>query len=188
MNIIDTKIPGLKIIEPDIFGDERGFFLETFQKIKYSDFLGINDDFVQDNMSRSKKSILRGLHYQIEKPQGKLVSVLSGSVFDVAVDIRKGSPTFGQWVGVELSFENKRQFWVPKGFAHGFLVLSESADFCYKCTDYYHPESEMSIAWNDESLGIDWPIDCVPTLSQKDKGALSLSSISQEFLPEYSKI
>jgi dTDP-4-dehydrorhamnose 3,5-epimerase len=188
MKVIDTKIPDLKIIEPDVFGDERGFFLETFQKQRYADLLCINDDFVQDNMSRSKKGILRGLHYQMKQTQGKLVSVLQGAVFDVAVDIRKGSPTFGQWLGVELNSDNKRQFLVPKGFAHGFLVLSESADFYYKCTDYYHPESEISIAWNDDKLGINWPLNCEPMLSQKDKNALSLSSIPQEFLPEYGEI
>jgi dTDP-4-dehydrorhamnose 3,5-epimerase len=187
MKVIDTRIPDLKIIEPQVFGDERGFFIETFQKKKYLDCLGITDDFVQDNMSRSKKGILRGLHYQAQQTQGKLVSVMSGSVFDVAVDIRKNSPTFGLWVGVELSSDNKRQFWVPKGFAHGFLVLSESADFCYKCTDYYHPESEISIAWNDERLGIDWPIDCEPMLSPKDKHAVNLSSIPQDCLPGYDK-
>ena len=188
MKVINTKIPDLKIIEPEVFGDERGFFLETFQKQRYSDLLGIDDDFVQDNMSRSKKGILRGLHYQMNHAQGKLVSVLQGAVFDVAVDIRKGSPTFGQWLGVELNSDNKRQFWVPKGFAHGFLVLSDSADFSYKCTDYYHPESEISIAWNDKDIGIDWPLLANPILSKKDQNFLHLAKIRNNHLPIYGEL
>lgn len=185
MKIIDTKIPELKIIEPQVFGDARGFFMETYQKERYASMLGIKDDFVQDNMSRSAKGILRGLHYQRKQTQGKLVWVTSGVVYDVAVDVRRGSPTFGQWVGVELSSDNKRQFWVPKGFAHGFVVLSESADFCYKCTDYYHPQSEVSVLWNDKELGIEWPIDYEPHLSQKDIDGMPLSALDEAMLPEY---
>ncbi|MCX9474618.1 dTDP-4-dehydrorhamnose 3,5-epimerase, partial [Vibrio cholerae] len=157
MKVIDTAIPDVKIIEPKVFGDERGFFLETFHLKRYQEMLGINLDFVQDNHSRSTKGVLRGLHFQKTKPQGKLVRVVRGEVFDVAVDIRKGSPTFGKWEGVILSEENKRQFWVPPGFAHGFLVLSDIADFEYKCTDYYDASDEGSLLWSDPELDIDWP-------------------------------
>jgi len=172
MKVIDTAIPDVKIIEPKVFGDERGFFLETFHLKRYQEMLGINLDFVQDNHSRSTKGVLRGLHFQKTKPQGKLVRVVRGEVFDVAVDIRKGSPTFGKWEGVILSEENKRQFWVPPGFAHGFLVLSDIADFEYKCTDYYDPSDEKSLRWNDSELGIDWPdLDSIQ-LSEKDNAAM----------------
>lgn len=169
MKIIDTSIPEVKIIEPKVFGDERGFFLETFQAKKYQTIIGENLTFVQDNHSRSRKGVLRGLHFQITKPQGKLVRVVTGEVFDVAVDIRKGSPTFGKWEGVLLSGENKRQFWVPPGFAHGFVVLSDIADFEYKCTDFYDPADEGAIRWNDPDIAIDWPFDFEPSLSPKDE-------------------
>ncbi|MCQ8909751.1 dTDP-4-dehydrorhamnose 3,5-epimerase [Escherichia albertii] len=168
MNIIDTKIHDVKIIEPKVFGDERGFFLETFQKDRYKEMLNIDLDFVQDNHSRSSQGVLRGLHFQTKNPQGKLVRVVRGEVFDVAVDIRKDSPTFGQWEGVILSEENKRQFWIPPGLAHGFVVLSVIADFEYKCTNYYDPNSEVCLLWNDPSLGINWRIEN-PKLSEKDK-------------------
>jgi dTDP-4-dehydrorhamnose 3,5-epimerase len=176
MKIIDTAIADLKIIEPKVFGDERGFFLETWNASAFAS-LGLDLKFVQDNHSRSAHGILRGLHYQIQNPQGKLVRVTSGQVYDVAVDMRAKSPTFGQHVGVVLSAENKRMFWVPPGFAHGFYVMSESADFVYKCTEYYTPEFERSLLWNDPSLKIDWPIgDSLPILSAKDKAGLVLSS------------
>jgi len=168
MKIIDTNIADVKIIEPKVFGDERGFFLETFQLDRYRDLLGITAPFVQDNHSRSSKGILRGLHFQKTKPQGKLVRVVSGSVFDVAVDIRPNSPTFGQCETVILSADNKRQLWIPPGFAHGFLVLSDYADFEYKCTDYYDPADEGCICWNDPELNIAWPISD-PILSTKDQ-------------------
>lgn len=170
MNVIDTSILDVKIIEPKVFGDQRGFFLETFQQERYSE-AGISLPFVQDNHSRSEKGVLRGLHFQKTKPQGKLVRVVSGEVFDVAVDIRKSSPTFGKWEGVVLSAENKRQFWVPPGLAHGFLVLSEYADFEYKCTDYYDSSDEGALRWDDEDIGIDWPAGIEPMLSEKDGAA-----------------
>jgi dTDP-4-dehydrorhamnose 3,5-epimerase len=170
MKVIDTKIPDVKIIEPAVFGDERGFFMETWQQEKFDELVA-KRVFVQDNHSKSKKGILRGLHYQTENTQGKLVRVVSGEVYDVAVDIRKNSPTFGQWVGVYLSGENKKQFWVPEGFAHGFYVTSDSAEFLYKCTDYYNPQSEHSIAWDDSTLNIEWPVKEgeEPLLSDKDR-------------------
>ena len=168
MNVVDTKIPEVKIIEPKVFGDDRGFFLETFQAERYASVIGDGLAFVQDNHSRSCKGVLRGLHFQKTKPQGKLVRVVTGEVFDVAVDIRKDSPTFGQWEGVLLTGDNKKQFWVPPGFAHGFVVLSETADFEYKCTNYYDPSDEGAICWNDPDLAIDWPIDFEPSLSAKD--------------------
>ncbi|WP_067584343.1 dTDP-4-dehydrorhamnose 3,5-epimerase [Endozoicomonas ascidiicola] len=170
MNVIETAIPDVKIIEPNVFGDDRGFFLETFQADRYRQQLGIDLDFVQDNHSRSAYGVLRGLHFQKQKPQGKLVRVVRGEVFDVAVDIRPGSATFGQWAGVILSEENKRQFWVPPGFAHGFVVTSESADFEYKCTDYYDPTDEGAIRWDDPDLAIEWPVEN-PALSGKDADA-----------------
>jgi dTDP-4-dehydrorhamnose 3,5-epimerase len=170
VKVIPTEIPGVLIIEPKVFGDERGFFLETFHAKRYAD-AGIPGPFVQDNYSRSVKGTLRGLHFQEPLPQGKLVQVIAGAVYDVAVDIRKGSPTFGKHVGVELSSENKRQFWVPPGFAHGFYVLSESADFQYKCTALYAPEHERSIIWNDPDLAIPWPVSGTPKLSAKDAAA-----------------
>lgn len=168
MQVIDTEISDVKIIQPKVFGDERGFFLETFEKRRYQKMLNIDLDFVQDNHSRSQKDVLRGLHFQKENPQGKLVRVVRGEVFDVAVDIRKSSPTYGKWVGVILSEENKTQFWIPPGLAHGFVVLSEIADFEYKCTDYYNPKVEGCLLWNDPTVNIDWPISN-PMLSEKDK-------------------
>ncbi|WP_013324143.1 dTDP-4-dehydrorhamnose 3,5-epimerase [Gloeothece verrucosa] len=168
MKIIPTEIPDVLIIEPKVFGDDRGFFYESFNQKAFQDKTEIITDFVQDNHSRSLKNVLRGLHYQIQQPQGKLVRVVVGEVFDVAVDIRSSSPTFGQWVGCLLSAENKRQFWIPAGFAHGFLVLSEAAEFLYKTTDYYAPEYERSILWNDPDLAIDWPLQGEPILSNKD--------------------
>ena len=178
MKVIDTRIPDVKIIEPLVFGDERGFFMETWNHAKFEELVtGEPTTFVQDNHSKSKKGILRGLHYQTENTQGKLVRVVSGEVFDVAVDIRKGSPTFGQWVGEYLSADNKRQLWVPEGFAHGFYVTSDEAEFVYKCTDYYNPSAEVSILWDDKEIGIEWPITVLPLLSNKDKNATSLSQI-----------
>lgn len=176
MNVIKTKLEDCVIIEPEVFGDERGFFLETFQVDRYADLAGITLPFVQDNHSRSSKGVLRGLHFQQTKPQGKLVRVVRGEVYDVAADIRLGSPTYGQWEAVILSEENKTQLWVPPGFAHGFVVLSEVADFEYKCTDFYDPSDEGSLVWNDPSLNIAWPIDN-PRLSDKDANALLLADL-----------
>ena len=175
MKVIQTAIPDLLILEPKVFGDARGFFMESFNARSFQEATGLNVDFVQDNHSRSAKGVLRGLHYQIQLAQGKLVRVVRGSVFDVAVDLRKGSPTFGKWEGVELSEENNRQFWIPPGFAHGFLVTSESADFLYKTTDYYAPEHERSLAWNDPDVGVEWPLDGEPLLSAKDLAGKRLS-------------
>jgi dTDP-4-dehydrorhamnose 3,5-epimerase len=175
MKVIQTAIPDLLILEPKVFGDTRGFFMESFNARSFQEATGLNVDFVQDNHSRSAKGVLRGLHYQIQQAQGKLVRVVRGSVFDVAVDLRKGSPTFGKWEGVELSEENNRQFWIPPGFAHGFLVTSESADFLYKTTDYYAPEHERSLAWNDPDVGVEWPLDGAPLLSAKDLAGKRLS-------------
>ncbi|MBC7618785.1 MAG: dTDP-4-dehydrorhamnose 3,5-epimerase [Candidatus Saccharibacteria bacterium] len=174
MKVTPTAIADVLIIEPKVFGDARGFFFESFNQQAFDDATGTNYQFVQDNHSRSAKGVLRGLHYQIEQPQGKLVRVARGKVFDVAVDIRKSSPTFGKWVGVELSEENHRQLWVPPGFAHGFLVLSETADFLYKTTEYYAPAHERCIAWNDPVIGIDWPLMGAPSLSGKDRMGLLL--------------
>ncbi|MDI1230187.1 MAG: dTDP-4-dehydrorhamnose 3,5-epimerase [Methylobacter sp.] len=168
MKVIQTAIPDLLILEPKVFGDQRGFFLESYNQQTFHDLTGVAATFVQDNHSRSGKNVLRGLHYQIKQPQGKLVRVTAGCVFDVAVDLRKSSATLGHWVGVELSGENHRQFWVPPGFAHGFLVLSEQADFLYKTTEYYAPEHERCIRWDDPDIGIDWPQNYVPVLSAKD--------------------
>ncbi|EKO3374488.1 dTDP-4-dehydrorhamnose 3,5-epimerase [Vibrio fluvialis] len=169
MKVIDTKIPDVKIIEPTVFGDERGFFMETWNQKRFEELVTSKSiKFVQDNHSKSKKGILRGLHYQTEHTQGKLVRVVSGEVFDVAVDLRKNSPTFGEWVGEFLSSDNKRQLWIPEGFAHGFYVTSEEAEFVYKCTNYYDPKSEVSIMWNDKELDINWPISSTPLLSDKD--------------------
>ncbi|HHT0496719.1 dTDP-4-dehydrorhamnose 3,5-epimerase [Raoultella planticola] len=168
MQVIDTKISDVKIIQPKVFGDARGFFLETFEKKRYQEMLNINFDFVQDNHSRSSKGVLRGLHFQTQNAQGKLVRVVRGEVFDVAVDIRPDSPTYGQWEGVILSEENKTQFWVPPGLAHGFVVLSDIADFEYKCTDYYNPAYEGCVKWDDPDIAIEWPIEN-PLLSEKDK-------------------
>jgi len=178
MNVIKTKLQDCVIIEPKVFGDERGFFLETFQAERYADLAGIVLPFVQDNHSRSSKAVLRGLHFQKTKPQGKLVRVVRGKVYDVAVDMRQDSPTFGQWEAAILSEENKRQFWVPPGFAHGFVVLSDTADFEYKCTNYYNPSDEGSILWNDPDLDIPWPIDS-PKLSDKDASAEKLVDLKR---------
>ena len=173
MNALPTPIEGLLVLEPKVFGDERGFFMESFNQRMFRELTGTSPDFVQDNHSRSARGVLRGLHYQLQQPQGKLVRVTSGVVFDVAVDLRRASPTFGRWHGVELSGENKRQFWVPAGFAHGFVVLSESADFLYKTTDFYAPQHERCIAWNDPTLAIDWHLGGIePTLSAKDLAGL----------------
>jgi dTDP-4-dehydrorhamnose 3,5-epimerase len=173
MKISHSKLKGCVIIEPRVFGDERGFFLETFQAVRYEQEAGIDLPFVQDNHSMSAKGVLRGLHFQKTKPQGKLVRVVRGEVYDVALDIRKGSPTFGEWEGVILSEDNKKQFWVPPGFAHGFVVLSDTADFEYKCSDYYDPSDESSILWSDPDLDIPWPI-ANPVLSTKDESAKRL--------------
>lgn len=169
MKIVPTSIPDLLIVEPTVFGDARGFFFESFNQQRFDELIGVAVEFVQDNHSKSAQHVLRGLHYQIQHPQGKLVRVVQGTVFDVAVDIRKSSPTFGQHVGVELSADNKRMFWIPPGFAHGFVVLSESAEFLYKTTDYWYPAHERSILWNDPALGIQWPLDTAPLLSGKDQ-------------------
>lgn len=168
MNVIQTSIPDVLIFEPRIFGDERGFFYESYNQKEIAK-AGITQTFMQDNHSRSARNVLRGLHYQIRQPQGKLVRVTVGEAFDVAVDIRKDSPTFGKWVGINLSAENKRIAWIPSGFAHGFVVLSEYAEFLYKATDYYAPEYERSIVWNDPDIAIDWPMQGEPVLSEKDK-------------------
>lgn len=168
MNVIDTAIADVKIIEPKVFGDARGFFYESFNARAFAEGTGVDVHFVQDNHSKSARNVLRGLHYQLQQAQGKLVRVVQGEVWDVAVDIRRSSPTFGKWVGVILSAENNRQLWVPAGFAHGFVVLSETAEFLYKTTDYYAPAHERCIAWNDPTLAIEWPIEGAPSLSAKD--------------------
>jgi dTDP-4-dehydrorhamnose 3,5-epimerase len=176
MNVIETAIPGVVIIEPKIFGDDRGFFYESYNQQRFEELTGTAPVFVQDNHSRSARGVLRGLHYQIQQTQGKLVRVTSGEVFDVCVDLRRSSPTFGKSVSVILSAENHRQFWVPPGFAHGFLVTSDSAEFLYKTTDYYAPQYERSLLWNDPALGIDWPLQQEPLLSVKDKAGVPLAS------------
>ena len=183
MTLIESALPGVLIIEPKVFGDARGFFAETYHEERYREH-GLNVKFVQDNQSRSRYGVLRGLHYQLEQPQGKLVRVSAGKVFDVAVDIRRGSPHFGRWIGVELDAESQRQLYIPSGFAHGFCVLSDYADFNYKCTDYYHPKSEHGIAWNDPALGIEWPLSGVNIrVSEKDE---RLPVLSQQInLPEF---
>ena len=179
---ISTPIEGLYIIEPRAFQDERGFFMESYNKKDFAE-IGLAMEFVQDNHSRSKKGVLRGLHFQDKHPQGKLVRVTCGEVFDVAVDVRKNSPTFGKWYGVILSEENKRMFYIPEGFAHGFLVLSEEVDFLYKCTDYYYPNEDCGIIWNDPDLGIDWPLDRInPILSEKDKNRPELKNVEIPFV------
>jgi len=174
MKTTPTALSDVLIIEPKVFGDERGFFFESFNSRVFEELTGLTRNFVQDNHSRSAKNVLRGLHYQIRHPQGKLVRVCVGEVFDVAVDIRKSSPTFGQWAGVILSAENKRQLWVPEGFAHGFLVLSDVAEFLYKTTDYWYPEHERSIIWNDPEIGIQWPVLDAPVLAGKDASGILL--------------
>ncbi|MDR0480333.1 MAG: dTDP-4-dehydrorhamnose 3,5-epimerase [Gallionellaceae bacterium] len=168
MNAIQTSIPDVLIIEPKVFGDARGFFFESFNHRRFAELVGRETDFVQDNHSRSARNVLRGLHYQIQQPQGKLVRVVQGAVLDVAVDIRRRSPTFGQHVAVELSADNKRMLWIPEGFAHGFTVLSETAEFLYKTTDYWYPEHERCIRWDDATLAINWRLDAAPSLSAKD--------------------
>ncbi len=179
MKVIPTALEGVLVLEPQVFGDARGFFCESYNRRVFAQATGLQADFVQDNHSRSRKGVLRGLHYQIQQPQGKLVRVVRGAVFDVAVDLRKSSPTFGQWAGVELSEENQRQFWIPAGFAHGFVVLSDVADFLYKTTDYYAPQFERCVAWNDPAIGIDWPLAAhgitAPLLSGKDRAAVTLA-------------
>ena len=179
MKATPTAIEGVLILEPKVFGDSRGFFMESYNRRTFADLTGLAVDFVQDNHSRSARGVLRGLHYQLRQPQGKLVRVAAGAVFDVAVDIRRASPTFGRWVGVELTAENQRQLWVPAGLAHGFVVLSESADFLYKTTDYYAPEHERCIAWDDPAIGIAWPLAAhgihAPLLSAKDRAGLPLA-------------
>ena len=183
MNVIKTKLPGVLIIEPKVFGDERGYFMESWSQERYQ-AAGIKENFVQSNVSKSSQGVLRGLHFQHPKPQGKLVYVLEGEVFDVAVDIRKGSPTFGQHESILLSAENHQQFYVPEGFAHGFCVLSATATFCYMCTNYYDAAADASILWCDEDLGIDWPVKS-PNLSEKDGKALKLNDLLSSQLPVY---
>ena len=184
MKIVETPLPGVIQIEPDVFGDERGFFIETYSEKRYRD-AGIKESFVQDNHSRSRQGVIRGLHYQLNHPQGKLVRVVRGSVFDVAVDIRKGSPTFGKAAWTILSDQNHYQFYVPPGFAHGFCVISEFCDFEYKCTDFYAPDDEGTVLWNDPDLEIPWPV-ANPQLSDKDTKALCLKDIPEDHLPVYS--
>lgn len=176
MNVLTTDIPGVLILEPKVFGDHRGFFFESFNLRTWREKTGLDTTFVQENHSRSAQHVLRGLHYQIKQAQGKLVRVVAGEVYDVAVDLRRSSPTFGQWTGVHLSAENKRQFWIPEGFGHGFTVLSEAAEFLYHTTDYYAPEHERSIIWNDPDLAIAWPIVGEPLLSAKDAAAPSFKA------------
>ncbi|MBI0153492.1 dTDP-4-dehydrorhamnose 3,5-epimerase [Gilliamella sp. W8128] len=176
MQVTETEIPDVKIVKPKVFGDERGFFLETFEQKRYQQMLDINFNFVQDNHSRSQKGVLRGLHFQKQNPQGKLVRVVRGQVYDVVVDIRKDSKTFGKWVSIILSEENKTQLWIPPGLAHGFVVLSDIADFEYKCTNYYDPKSEESLLWNDPTVNIDWPVTN-PILSTKDKQGKTLMEL-----------
>ncbi len=181
MNVVTTPLAGLLVLEPRVFGDDRGFFYESFNARNFAALTGVEAGFVQDNHSRSAKGVLRGLHYQIQQAQGKLVRVTAGAVFDVAVDLRKSSPTFGRWHGLELSADNKRQLWIPAGFAHGFVVTSESAEFLYKTTDYWAPEFERAILWNDPAIGIDWPLAGAPLLSGKDQAA-SLLADAEVFL------
>ncbi len=176
MKATATAIPDVVLLEPTVHGDSRGFFLESFNRRAFTDATGLSVDFVQDNHSHSARGVLRGLHYQIKQPQGKLVRVVRGSVFDVAVDMRRSSPTFGRWVGFELSADNHRQLWVPPGFAHGFLTLSKHADFLYKATDYYAPEHERVVRWNDPEIGIEWPSGVEPTLSARDRDAPPLAA------------
>ena len=183
MKIIETKLPGVLVFEPKVFGDERGFFMETWHAERYEE-AGLPSRFVQDNLSFSQRGVLRGLHFQNPDQQGKFVYVLQGEAYDVAVDIRVGSPTFGEWTAVTISSENKRQFYVPEGFAHGFLVTSDSALFAYKCTAKYNAKAEAGVLWNDPEIGIEWPVD-TPVLSEKDRSALSLGEMHVEQLPRY---
>lgn len=183
MKVIETNLPGCKVIEPAVFGDARGFFFETWNAGRFAE-AGLASSFVQSNISSSSKGVLRGVHYQWPRPQGKLISVLQGEVYDVAVDIRRGSPTFGRWEAVILSGANKRQFWIPEGFAHGFVVLSETALFNYLCTDVYVKECDAGLRWNDADIAIDWPISA-PTLSAKDEAAPFLKDIAEDRLPVY---
>jgi len=176
MKVINTKIKDVLILEPRVFGDDRGFFFESFNRREFEEATGLVRDFVQDNHSRSVKNVLRGLHYQIRQAQGKLVRCVAGEIFDVAVDLRRSSPAFGKWVGAALSAENRRQLWIPEGFAHGFLVLSETAEVLYKATDFYAPEHERSIRWNDPALSIDWPCRGAPALSAKDRAAAAFET------------
>lgn len=186
MKVSATSLPEVLLIEPQVFGDARGFFLESFNQKAFNAATGLSVNFVQDNHSRSAKGVLRGLHFQVQQPQGKLVRVVRGAVFDVAVDIRKSSPNFGRWVGFELTEDNHRQLWVPPGFAHGFLVTSDSADFLYKTTDYYAPEFERCIAWNDPTIGVTWPVEgFVPQLSGKDRSGVTLTG-AHVFAPDTS--
>lgn len=175
MQIHKTDLPEVLVIEPKVFGDDRGFFYESFNQRRFEELIGLQPQFVQDNHSRSARNVLRGLHYQIQQPQGKLVRAIAGEVFDVAVDIRRGSKNFGKWTGVLLSAENKRQMWIPEGFAHGFLVLSDSAEFVYKTTNYYAPQYERAIRWDDPDIGISWPLQGVPLLSTKDEAGAALA-------------
>jgi dTDP-4-dehydrorhamnose 3,5-epimerase len=184
VKVVETGILGVLIVEPKVFGDARGFFMETFQSNRYAQW-GIAENLVQDNLSRSRRGVLRGLHVQHPHAQGKLVQVLDGEVFDVAVDIRVGSPTFKRWVGVSLSGENKRQLWIPPGLAHGFCVNSDYALFGYKCSDFYHPETELSVRWDDPDIGIEWPLDGEPDLSAKDADAPLLRDVPSDRLPVY---
>lgn len=185
ISVTETTLPGVSLIEPTVFGDNRGFFYESFNAQDFSEALKVNSSFVQDNHSKSSRGVLRGLHYQIQHPQGKLVRVIDGSIFDVAVDIRRGSPHFGKWFGIELSAANKKQLWIPPNFAHGFLVISESAEVLYKATNYYAPKYERSIRWDDPDIGIDWPfLVTSPALSQKDQEAKFLN---ESELPNFSK-
>lgn len=186
MNVVETGLPGVLIVEPDVFGDDRGFFMETFNADRYRE-ARLPFEFVQDNLSYSQHGVLRGLHFQNPNPQGKLVYVLQGEVFDVAVDIRAGSPHFGEWTGATLSAENKRQLWVPEGFAHGFVVTSDAALFAYKCTDRYNREAEGSVLYDDPEIGIDWPA-VEPILSEKDAAAPRLADVSQGLLPRYGEV
>ena len=185
MKVIETTLPGTLILEPQVFGDSRGFFYESYHQARYQD-AGVTGDFVQTNVSRSAKGVLRGLHYQWPKPQGKLVSVVEGEVYDVAVDIRRGSPNFGQWAGVMLTADNHRHFWIPEGFAHGFCVLSEFATFTYQCTALYDPAADAGVRWNDADIGIDWPINA-PLLSDKDGRTPLLRDIAADRLPVFER-
>lgn len=174
MNVVASDLPGVLILEPKVFGDDRGFFFESYNARVFREKTGLDVDFVQDNHSRSAKNVLRGLHYQISQPQGKLVRVIAGEVFDVAVDLRRSSPSFGRWVGFRLSAENKRMAWIPAGFAHGFVVVSDTAEFLYKTTDYWAPEFERTVLWNDPDLAIDWPLAGEPILAAKDQAGRRL--------------